>query len=248
MAADEAILNAHLEGLSPPTLRIYGFSPSAITVGSSQKLPPYTIDRARSAGFDVVRRPSGGRAVLHHGDLTYCFVGTCAVDKTHLTAEQFLIPSIVGAYQQICRGLILAFKRFGLTIEFGEHRRGSFAADCFASTTTGDLHIAGLKIVGSAQLRRKTAVLQHGTIVLRQDAGVMESLLEQNNNIDINQSKPARHANLYDLLGYDMPIHELQTAILHGFQDAFQVVFTPGHLSSAEHKSTHHLVNKQTCT
>jgi lipoate-protein ligase A len=235
MAADEAILNAHLAGLSPPTLRIYGFSPPALSLGANQKLPLSVMHNIQSAGFDIVRRPSGGRAVLHLGDLTYSFIGTSAVDKDHVNHNQFLFPSVSGAYRQICHGLILAFKQLGLTLEFGgkqSHVVTNCQHDCFATTTSADLHIHGLKVIGSAQLRRKAAVLQHGSMILRQDANIIRSLLQQTTS----SWQTARHANICDLLGYELSKQELETCILQGFQDAFGVSFVPGQLSDREQK------------
>lgn len=224
MAADEAILDAHFEGISPPTLRIYGFNPPALSLGANQKLPAEVLQQVSSNGFDIVRRPSGGRAVLHLGDLTYSFVGTAANDKNHIDRKQFLFPSVSGAYRQICQGLILAFRRLGLELEFGVENAGISARhpDCFASTTIGDLHVNGLKIIGSAQLRRKTAVLQHGTIILKQNQDAICQLLQP---IGLESSSVARHANLYDLLGYELPKQKLEAIILQGFQEAFDVNF-----------------------
>jgi lipoate-protein ligase A len=241
MAVDEAILNAHLNGTVAPTLRIYGFSPPALSIGSSQRLTPEIVDRAQSAGLEMVRRPTGGRAVLHLGDLTYCFVGCSTLDKSKINAEQFLLPTIVGAYRQICQGLILAFKELGLTLELG----GEYVnrhPDCFATTTAGDLHINGLKVVGSAQLRRKAGVLQHGTIILRQDPSIMQRIFAKNDGTP----QAVRHANLYDLLGRDIPMRELQSAIVQGFQEAFHTVFQAGSLSAKELREVDVKVNQAT--
>lgn len=237
MAADEAILDAHLAGLSPPTLRIYGFNPPALSLGTNQKLPLTSVQRVRAAGFDIARRPSGGRAVLHHGDLTYSFVGTAAIDEKRVNSKQFLFPSVSGAYRQICQGLILAFKRLGLTFELGEKHKPATKGDhdCFATTMSGDLHVEGLKTIGSAQLRRRTAVLQHGTIILRQDPNLIHDLLQSTESS--LKDRAARHANLYDLLGRELSMQELGDSIVQGFQDAFTVSFQLGCLSETEQKN-----------
>src|SRR5687768_17097271 len=100
MAIDEAILDAHLEGLVSPTLRIYGWEPRAVSIGYGQKLS-YTVEsRIRSRGYDVVRRPTGGRAVLHEYELTYSFVGS-AGHADELSGA--LSDSVIGAYKQICQ-------------------------------------------------------------------------------------------------------------------------------------------------
>src|SRR5437879_3230829 len=76
MAIDEAILDAHIAGDAAPTLRLYFFAPPAVTIGLSQKMPPELVQSIEARGIDVVRRPTGGRAVLHLNDLTYSFVGS----------------------------------------------------------------------------------------------------------------------------------------------------------------------------
>jgi lipoate-protein ligase A len=235
MAADEAILDEHLAGNCSPTLRIYGFNPPALSLGANQKLPTEILQRVSAAGFDVVRRPSGGRAVLHLGDLTYSFVGTAAKDKNHINSKEFLLPSVNGAYRQICGGLILAFNQLGLELEFGDKQQGivSLDWDCFATTMAGDLHVNGLKIIGSAQLRRKTAVLQHGTIILRQDARIIQDLLQPTSN-SLEPPPAVRHANLYDLLKTEPTKQEFESHILHGFQGVFGVTFRTGQLSRFE--------------
>jgi lipoyl(octanoyl) transferase len=221
MALDEAILEAHLAGDVPPTLRFYGFKPVTITVGYSQPIPEGLLDRAAAQGIDVVRRPTGGRAVLHIDELTYSLAGS------DTTGGGMLEPSIAAAYRQICKGLQLGLEQLGLSTELGStdvpYRN---LDDCFQATTGSDLHYKGKKIAGSAQLRRRHGVLQHGSILLAQDQDFLPRLLGRSGSGE-------RHANVFEICG-EHAIGRLQDAFREGFQTAFGISFDPGDVSAME--------------
>ena len=160
MAVDEVLLDLYLEGKIPPTLRFYGWSPPAVSFGYGQKVDAATLARMDEAGYGYVRRPTGGRAVLHEGELTYCFIA----------GDQILHSSIARAYRQICDALIAGLVELGVQASLGKSADGSYKsyADCFQATTQADLQYQGKKIVGSAQLRRRHAVMQHGSIMVNQ--------------------------------------------------------------------------------
>jgi lipoyl(octanoyl) transferase len=233
MAIDEAILEAHLQGLVPPTLRLYRFWPSALSIGYSQRLSQARIEKLKSHSIAIVRRPTGGRAVLHQNDLTYSFVGSSGPhDPT-----AFLAESVIGAYGQICQGLIFAFKELGIDLEIGRSkplRQGE--VDCFEATTVADLHYHGKKLVGSAQMRRKQAVLQHGSIILDQPQESMQLLIGENNNGHSvgTSTELAHHANLFEIVGRPLAIEEIEKAMQFGFERAFSVNFVPSPLIDAE--------------
>jgi len=231
MAIDEAILESHRNAEQPPTLRLYGFAPPAVTIGYAQRLDRETIDRIREHGFDLARRPTGGRAVLHLDDLTYCFV---ASSNAQGGEEPILKSGVNAAYKQICQGLINAFARFGLNLSLGQASRAyKEQNDCFMATTGADLHVGGKKMIGSAQVRRQHAVAQHGSILLKQDQSLMTRLLSaapaQSEKIFQD-----RHANLFQVLGKILTIEELEQALRLGFEEAFAVRFEYSQLSAAE--------------
>jgi lipoyl(octanoyl) transferase len=241
MALDEAILEAHLSGLVPPTLRFYGFKPAAITVGYSQTVPHGLLARAAAAGIDVVRRPTGGRAVLHLDELTYSFIGT------DTTCGGILEPSIAAAYRQICRGLQLGLEQIGLSTELGNtdvpYRN---LDDCFQATTGSDLHHKGKKIAGSAQLRRRHGVLQHGSILLAQDQDLLPRLLgsgECSGDARIVTSEDPRHANVFEICG-EHTIDRLQDAFRTGFQTAFGISLETGDFTAMERATAEKLKAK----
>lgn len=143
-------------------LRLYRWSRPTLSLGFHQRrIAPHWIALQRQGDLDLVRRPSGGRAVLHGGDLCYAL----------------LWPGASGSrqevYQRACRWLQMAFAGMGLPLQFGRpmgaagRHAGADAPSCFASHTPADLvDAAGHKRVGSAQLWRRGALLQHGSIPL----------------------------------------------------------------------------------
>jgi lipoate-protein ligase A len=213
MAIDEAILEQHIKGDAPPTLRVYGFAPPCVTIGLSQKLDDSVSARIRSDGIDVVRRPTGGRAVLHLHDLTYSFVGS------DTTRGGRFATSISESYRQISQGLVEAFAQLGVPTELGATGVAyRHLQDCFMATTGSDLHHNGTKLIGSAQVRRRGAILQHGSVPLHQDPELMPRLLGE----PVAPDAP-RHLNLFDLIGHPVSFEQLEAAFKAGFERAFGV-------------------------
>jgi lipoate---protein ligase len=161
MAIDLWLLEQHILGLHPSTLRFYTWSPPAISLGYHQRRHPEFWDNLTWQGqpLDLVRRPSGGRAVLHQGDLTYAIV-TSGIKGTRTEV-----------YQTICQFLIRGWQKLGVNLHYGTAGRGYIHnPNCFGTATGADLVLAdGTKFIGSAQLRRGEAVLQHGSMRLNPD-------------------------------------------------------------------------------
>lgn len=161
MALDLWLLEQHRLGLHPPALRLYTWSPAAISLGYHQQRYPdfWSCLTWNNAAVDLVRRPSGGRAVLHQGDLTY------AVIVSGMPGNRML------AYQAICQILIRGWRSLGVELHYGEAGRGYIHnPNCFETATGADLVTSdSIKLIGSAQLRRGDALLQHGSMRLAPD-------------------------------------------------------------------------------
>ncbi|MBX9670803.1 MAG: lipoate--protein ligase family protein [Candidatus Obscuribacterales bacterium] len=236
MAIDEAILEAHLHGKVPPTLRVYGWKPRAVSIGYGQRLSESIERRIRDRGFDIVRRPTGGRAVVHAHELTYSFVGSAGTES-----QGALSDSVIKAYKQICEGLILAFQTLGVTLALGESSsQYKNAHDCFLATTSADLHHDGKKMIGSAQLRRRHGVLQHGSILLDQPQDLMMDLLFGKIETEAKETY-SRHRNLFDVLGRTICFSELESALRTGFEIAFHHTILPSGLIQSETSSSKEL-------
>jgi lipoate-protein ligase A len=258
MAIDEALLELHLQGKTPATLRFYGWEPPAVSFGYSQKVSPRTVEKVRAAGYDAVRRPTGGRAVLHEGELTYCFVGAGpkqdGIDfrpdaeiagaapsywlEQGSPYEGFLPVSINQAYKEICDALIYGLRELGVAASLGRSNSAyKDYEDCFQATTQADLQFDGKKIVGSAQLRRRHGVLQHGSIMINQSQTKLSEIFgvaEREKAEEPQTETIDRHCNLIDVLagGYDRT--SLEEAIGRGFTRKFDCHFAVYELTDEE--------------
>lgn len=167
MALDETLLESHRLGLTPPTLRFYSWDPPALSLGYAQPLKEVDLEACREAGIAVVRRSTGGRAVLHRGEFTYALI-----------ASEGFPPSVSGTYRKITEVLAQAIASLGVPADIAPGkltRAGS--PSCFQSATQADLVALGRKLVGSAQTRRDGAFLQHGSLMLTQRPGEIQALL-----------------------------------------------------------------------
>jgi lipoate---protein ligase len=172
MAIDHWLLEQHRQGLMPPSLRFYTWQPAAISLGYHQRQWPITWQQLQWQGqpLDLVRRPSGGRAVLHQGDLTYAVV------------VSGLAGNRMAGYHYICEFLRQGWQHLGWALEFGTVRRPvGDNPNCFSLATGADLILAnGYKLIGSAQLCRQKAILQHGSIRLQPDLGLVTQVFGPN--------------------------------------------------------------------
>lgn len=239
MAIDELLLKQQIEG-AEPTLRLYAFNPPTVTIGLNQKLDADAVERIKARGFDLTRRPTGGRAVLHHKDITYSFVAR----ESSSNNEGILAKSVSAAYKQICSGLQNAFEILGLNAELGSAEVPyRHLADCFLATTNADLQFDGKKLAGSAQLRRRGAVLQHGSIPLNLEQGLMLELLEGKNLLDYPElARSNRHANLFEAVGRELSHVELCQALQAGFERAFAHEFKEQDLSQRELEESNNML------
>ncbi|MFQ6101375.1 MAG: biotin/lipoate A/B protein ligase family protein [Anaerolineae bacterium] len=176
MAVDEAILRAVAAGQVPPTLRLYAWEPPSLSLGRGQPLADVDLQAVRAAGFGLVRRPTGGKAILHVDELTYSVVAP--------EAEPRVAGDIVESYRRLSAGLVCGLERLGVTGLVADRRvaplliggAGGDVGDrrldgpvCFEVPSDYEITVGGRKLVGSAQMRAQGVVLQHGTLPLYGD-------------------------------------------------------------------------------
>jgi lipoate-protein ligase A len=164
MALDEAILEAVQKDQTPPTLRFYSWNPPCLSLGYAQSVEDADRDGIEQMGWDLVRRPTGGKAILHTDEITY----SIAAPADH----PLFINGVLPSYKRISLALIAGLESMGLEPELN-------IADppvpsngnpvCFQNPGAFEITVAGKKLVGSAQLRRSGGVLQHGSLPLRGD-------------------------------------------------------------------------------
>ncbi|WP_267383808.1 biotin/lipoate A/B protein ligase family protein [Cyanobacterium sp. uoEpiScrs1] len=171
MAIDNWLFIQHERGQHPPTLRFYTWSSPTISIGRLQKQWPLSWHNLtwEKRPIELVRRSTGGRAVLHQGDLTYGIVAPIDNRKT------------LEIYQQICQFLIKGWSYFGIELNYGTAKRGYIHnPSCFNIATVSDLITSdGSKLIGSAQLRGKQSILQHGSMVLSTNKTLFQTIFNQ---------------------------------------------------------------------
>ncbi len=207
MAADEALLDAAAAG-APPALRLYRWSPPALSLGRFQ--PDDDVDAHACArfGIDVVRRPTGGMGLLHGGDLTY------AVAMPRPAGPEGRVDAV---YQRLAGGLIAGLARLGVEAAVARHD-GPAGPVCFAGQQGADLRVGDRKLCGSAQVRRAGAVLQHGSVLLRRLAFDETDLLLSRPGAPVLTSERLRAATVtLEELGAPTEVHEVARALVEGF-------------------------------
>jgi len=227
MAVDEAILESYLDegaGTLPPTLRLYEWHPPALSLGKSQPSSgAYVPGTLREQGIELVRRPTGGLAVLHDRERTYAVVGS-------LRREPFR-GGVLETYRAISSALEDAMRALGTAARAmpgpGHAARPSFGPACFALTSAHEITVAGRKLVGSAQLRRGRAFLQHGSIPLEADPGRLGAVLGS----DVDGRS---FTDLSRELDRVVRPQELDRALCEAFADRFGVEMRVGELSARE--------------
>ena len=168
MAIDQWLLEQHQAGKHPPALRFYTWESPTISLGYHQRRWSQSWQQLtwQEKPIHLVRRPTGGRAVLHQGDLTYMVV------MSGLTGKR------LDAYQAICEFLIQGWRSLGIELHYGSAGRGYIHnPNCFGTATGADLVSAeNYKLIGSAQLRRGNAILQHGSMRLEPDSQLFKQV------------------------------------------------------------------------
>jgi lipoate-protein ligase A len=212
MAIDSWLLKQHQSG-HPPALRFYTWSPPAISLGYHQQKYPEHWQHLVWQGekLDLVRRPTGGRAVLHQGDLTYAVVTSDVISG--------FVGSRVQVYQKICEFLIQGWRSLGIELQYGTAGRGYIHnPNCFGTATGADLILPdGTKLIGSAQLRRGAAILQHGSIRLHPCAELFTQVFGTESfspvhlpqNLDIEKIIAALIAAAEDCFGMELKVQPL---------------------------------------
>lgn len=166
MAIDEAILEFAGRGEVPPTLRLYSWTPACLSLGYAQPIRDVDLDQLQKLGWEIVRRPTGGKAILHTDELTYSVCGP--------NSEPHLIGSVLESYQRLSFALLEALNLLGITADSVSKSVSQQTLDkdnpvCFEVPSNYEVTVNSKKLIGSAQARRKSGVLQHGSLPLSGD-------------------------------------------------------------------------------
>lgn len=207
MALDQVLASRVARGEAPPTLRFYTWDRPAISLGFHQDPSRVlNMEEVRRLGLSVVRRPTGGRAVLHGHDLTYAVA---------LPTSLPWVSTLMETYRALSEALREGFLRAGVPVTLarghvGELRPGPLP--CFASTARYELVWRGRKVVGSAQRRFKGAVLQQGSIPLRRAPVWLDRVWPEASSYD------HRWAPVEEVVGAPVDAGELASTLAEGFR------------------------------
>jgi lipoate-protein ligase A len=217
MAMDEKLLAEADKGSSVPVLRFYTWNPPAVSLGRFQEVSSsVNAEACRKRGIDIVRRITGGRAVLHWRELTYSVISPIGND---------LFPNeVLGTYKVIAAGLLAGFVGLGVPAEMvspsGDHAHlvkcDRSEPACFSSPSWYEILVHGRKIVGSAQRRLSGAFLQHGSILIDHDP-LLEAEVIPGGGLQDAVTCIRRES------GRDIGLDEVKSAFRTGFSEALGV-------------------------
>ena len=239
MAIDEAILIHHIRGEAPPTLRVFNWHSPSISLGRFQSVErEIATDVCEQLHVELVRRPTGGRAVYHRDEFTYSMV---------IGKREGVPAGVVAAYAYLAQGLMAALNNLGVqSVLSDEHVSKNPSAACFASSTQADLTASGYKVVGSAQVWKDDSLLQQGSLPLEDHAAEFFSMLRY-------PTTTARAEALALYCEKTTPLHtfvnaswdEAASAFREGFSTALGATFEPGTLTPSEWNLAHQLVEEK---
>lgn len=217
MSIDSALIDMVSSGRSPPTLRLYRWHPSAVSVGYFQSvIEEVDVEACRRRGVGIVRRVTGGGAVYHdyEGEITYSII---------VPEEYWGIPKdIAKSYELLCGGIIRALNKLGLQAQF---------------KPVNDILVGGRKISGNAQTRRKGVILQHGTVLLKLNLKDMFTYLKVSRekiSDKLIKSAEERVTSVAKETGVEPDFHKISSMIVEGFSEYLDFSYELGGLSDEE--------------
>jgi lipoate-protein ligase A len=240
MAIDESILEAVSTGEAAPTLRLYAWSPASLSLGFAQPFTDVDGVRTTERGWSIVRRPTGGRAILHTDELTYAVIAPA--DHPDLAG------GVIASYQRLSQALMLGLKYMGLEVnvapevQLSEKERNNPV--CFEVPSSYEIEVAGRKLLGSAQVRRVKGVLQHGTLPLSGDITRVCDALRFKDEDARQRAKErirARAASVSELMGRQISWEQAAQALQEGFKHALGWELAASELSETEFKRANEL-------
>jgi lipoyl(octanoyl) transferase len=233
MAADEAILLAVAAGSAPPTLRFFAWQPPCLSLGYAQPQADVDLDRLQALGWGLVRRPTGGRAILHTDELTYSVIASMA--------EPRVAGGILESYRQLSQGLLRGLELMGLCARadktYALPGRDAKGAVCFETPSNYEITVADKKLLGSAQTRKQGVVLQHGTLPLSGDiARICEVLrFETEEARQLARARVAERATTVEAVGGKLVTWlEAARALAQGFSEKLNLTLDEAGLTPAE--------------
>lgn len=234
MALDEAILESVGRKQSPPTLRLYAWEPPCLSLGYAQSIRDVNLEALQQNGWQLVRRPTGGRAILHADELTYAVIAPLT--------EPILAGSVMESYCRLAQALLHALHILGLPAEANEKHDNPVGTQpngpvCFEVPSNYEITVHGRKLIGSAQARRVEGVLQHGSLPLHGDISRITRALAYPTNEARDQAARRllqRATTVERVLHQTIAWEQAAAAFVQGFEQALHLELIPGEPTPAE--------------
>jgi lipoate-protein ligase A len=224
MAVDEALALSVRNRHSPPVLRFYEWLEPSVTIGSFQKINSINVSYCREHRIPLVRRLTGGRAILHGKELTYSLSAR--------TDNEPFSSGLLGSYMKIAEAFRVAFASSGLSPEIRgrrERSNGMKIPHCFHSTSFGEITLQGKKVAGAAQKRWRESFLQQGSLPFEIEREAIQGIFGIQSSAELND----RMIGLLEAAPWIDP-GRLKEAIRSSFEAAFDVILLHSCLSREE--------------
>lgn len=233
MAVDEGILESFDSAFSLPTIRFFYWDPPCLSLGVSQPSANLNIKEIENNKWGLVRRPTGGRAILHTDELTYSIIAPFT--------EERVKGSILESYQSIAAVLVDALQSLGVNAcadkTYPESHTANQKPVCFETPSNYEITVDGKKILGSAQMRRGNMLLQHGSLPLRGDLTRINSCFTwetPDKKSLADQKLSSRATTLSEILGSEIPVRKIEDQLISSFESIWNLTLQKDSLSNVE--------------
>lgn len=243
MALDEAILEHIGRGASLPTLRLYAWDPACLSLGHAQPFADVDTTRLQERGWEVVRRLTGGRAILHTDEITYSVIAP--------NDEPRVAGTVLESYNRLAEALLLAVQNLELAVEMKEGKAAETSTSnpvCFEVPSTYEITVNGKKLIGSAQSRKKEGVLQHGSLPLAGDlTRICQALVFENETAReaAGQRLLSRAATVESALGRPVSWDSAADSFIQAFEAQLGLTLERGGLAESERQRADELVTEK---
>jgi lipoate-protein ligase A len=244
MAVDEAIMQAVEQNTVPPSLRFFAWDPPCLSIGYAQSWKDIDLARLSALNWDWVRRPTGGRAILHTDELTYSVIAPLSDPRVS--------GGVLESYQRLSAALLHALHSLSIPAESQPNSMAEKMQDnkavCFEVPSNYEIVVNKKKLVGSAQARRKNAVLQHGTLPLSGDLTRITQVLafpDENSRNDAAARLLSHATTAEKILGGSLNWQNAVQAFISSFQIELNLDLIPGELTSQEIEHIEKLIQEK---
>ncbi|MEN8173115.1 MAG: biotin/lipoate A/B protein ligase family protein [Chloroflexota bacterium] len=246
MAVDEVLLESMSLSSVESVLRLYSWNPPCLSIGYAQNVADVDMTRLENFGWELVRRITGGRAILHSDEITYAVIGP--------HSEPRLGGGVLKSYRRLSEALLAALIKIGLPAQALPHPKGESSDSseqeriCFEQPSNYEITVDGKKLIGSAQARKNTGVLQHGTLPLYGDLTRITQVLkfkDEEERAFGAQRLLSRATTVERVLNQSVNLELSAKAFVEAFSETLNLDLKPSTLTNEELTRAEELVNEK---